>query len=359
MRSVRRFSTAVTLAIALLSGCAESRVTAPQDGSFDVAAAGAANASLNGLVSGPGISSVAALGAHLPADLGGPSASPVLAAPGAGIAGLALRLLESLPAPGGPFAVQVIRPSALGRTYVYDPAVHHYVPEPTRAGAPANGVRFILYAVDSASHEPRVGQETGYADLTDDGAAAGLGVSLHFRAVSGGRTFLDYAFALTPAFNGATLRVAGFLADYQNRLDFTLGAAAQSSGGSASARVTFEFALPNRQFHATGTIAGESNGPAGALRIDVSVTIGADTIHLTGESSGDVVSAALFVNGRLFATITGNPHHPTVRGEGGRELSPEETQALGGMVGVVYGVLELFEHLLEPVAALLGVGLAL
>lgn len=359
MRSARRFSTAASLAIALLGGCAESRVTAPPDGSFDVAAASAANASLSGLVFGPEILSVAALGAHLPAELGGPSPGPGLAAPAAGVAGLALRLLESLPAPGGPFAVPVIRPSALGRTYVYDPAAHRYSPDPSRAGAPANGVRFILYAADSANHEPRVGQETGYADLTDDGAAAGLGVGLHFRAVTGGRTFLDYAFTLTPAFSGATLRVAGFLADDQNRLDFTLGAATQSSGGSASARVTFEFALPTRQFHATGTIAGESNGPAGALRIDVSVAIGADTIRFTRESSGDAVNAALFVSGRLFATITGDPHHPTVRGEGGREPTPEETQALGGMVGVVYGVLELFEHLLEPVAALLGVGLAL
>ncbi len=359
MRSASRCTTAASLAIALLAGCAESRVTAPSEGGFDVVAASAATASLNGLVSGPGITSVAALGARMPVELGGASAGPASNAPAAGVAGLALRLLRSLPAADGPFAVQGIRPSVLGRTYVYDPAAHRYVADPTRDGAPANGVRFILYAVDSASQEPRVGQETGYADLIDDGAAAGLGVGLHFRAVTGGRTFLDYAFTLTPALGGATLRVAGFLADEQDRLDFTLSAAAQASGGSASVQVAFAFALPARHFHAAGTIAGASNGAAGALRIDVSVAIGADAIHLTAESNGDAVNAALLVNGRLFATITGDPHHPTIRGEGGRELSPEETRALGDMVGVVYGVLELFEHLLEPVAALLGLGVAL
>ena len=83
------------------------------------------------------------------------------------------------------------------------------------------------------------------------------------------------------------------------------------------------------------------------------------SIHFTGESNADAVNAGLSVNGRLFAAITGDPHHPTVRGDGGRELSPAEIQALGGLVGVVYGVIEMFEHLLEPVAGLLGISVSL
>ena len=140
---------ALVVAALLLAGCAESRITTPSGESFDIAAAGRANASMNALVSGPGMSGVAALSGRMPAELGAPAAVPGISSAGAsGLPALALRLLRSLPAAGGPLAVQVIRPAVLGHTYVYDPAAHRYVPDPARTGAPANGVRFILYAAD-------------------------------------------------------------------------------------------------------------------------------------------------------------------------------------------------------------------
>jgi hypothetical protein len=276
----------------------------------------------------------------------------------AGLPALALRLLHSLSGTGGPMAVQVIRPAVLGHTYAYDPAAHRYVPDPVRAGAPANGVRFVLYEIDPGTHEPRIDRETGYADLTDDGAP-GFGVGLHFRAVSSGQTFLDYAFTLTPTLAGGLLHVSGFLAADQNRLDFTIGSAAQVIGESQTAHVTFEIALASQKFHATGSIDAVSSGAAGTARVDVVVEIGPDAVHLTGESNAAAVNAVLSVNGRLFATITGDPHHPVVRGEGGRELTPAEIEVLGGLVGMVYGVIEMFEHLLEPVAVLLGISVSL
>ncbi len=359
MPTVPRIQTALIVAAALLAGCTESRISAPSGESFDVAAAGRANATMNVLVSGSGMSAVAALGGRMPAELGASgSVSGSSMAGASGIPALALRLLQSLPAAGGPLTVQVIRPAVLGHTYVYDPVAHRYVPDPARAGAPGNGVRFILYAVDPGTHEPRVDQETGYADLTDDGPE-GLGLGLHFRAEASGKTFLDYAFTLTPTFTGGLLRVSGFLADDHNRLDFTIGAAGQAIGESQEAHVTFDLAVASQQFHATGSIDAATNGTAGTARVEVAVAIGSDVIHLTGESSAAAVNARLSVNGRLFATITGDPHHPTVRGDGGRELSPAEIQVLGGLVGVVYGAIEMFEHLLEPVAMLLGISISL
>jgi hypothetical protein len=174
--------------------------------------------------------------------------------------------------------------------------------------------------------------------------------------VAGGGTVLDYAFTLSPTPTGGSLRVSGFLADDRNRLDFALAAASQSGALEQSGRVTFDLALPAQRFHATGSVEAATNGSAGAVRIDVSVAIGADLIHFSGASNGDVVSVAISANGRLLATITGDPHHPIVRGSDGRELSPAETLALGGLVSVVYRAIEMVEHLLEPVALLLGLG---
>lgn len=350
---------ALVVAALLLAGCAESRITAPADGSFDVAAAGRANASMSALVSGPGMSGVAALDGRMPAELVGPAAVPGLSSAGAaGLPALALRLLRSLPGAGGPLAVQVIRPGVLGHTYTYDPAAHRYAPDPARAGAPGNGVRFILYAVDPGSHEPQVDHETGYADLTDL-SPPGFSVGLRFRAVSSGKAFLDYSFTLTPSFSGGALSVSGFLSDDQDRLDFTIAAAGAAIGGNQAAHVSFDLAVPSQRFHATGAVDAASGAEGAAAHVEIMVAIGADVVRLSGESNPSAVNAALSVNGHLFASITGDPQHPTVRGEGGRELSPEEVTALGGLVGVVYGVIEMFEHLLEPVAGLLGISVSL
>lgn len=359
MRTTSGIRAAVFAAASLLAGCADSPITAPPGESFDVDGAGRANTTVNGLVSGLAMSSVAAIGSRMPTELGAATAIsglPETAAPG--IANLALRLLRSLPAAGGPLTVQVIRPAVLGRTYIYSPAERRYVPDATRTGAPANGVRFILYALDPGTHDPLVSLETGYADLTDQ-EPPGLAVGLRFRAVSSGRTFLDYALTLTPTFTGGILGVNGFLADETNRLDFTIGATGQAIGSSQAAQVTFELSVPSQEFEATGSINATGSGGVGSAHVDIEVAIGSDEIRLTGESSATVVNATLTVNGDLFAVITGNPHHPTVRGEGGRELTAAETLVLAGLVGVIYGTVELFEHLLEPVAVLLGISIAL
>lgn len=358
MRTKSGVRVLVVVAAAVLAGCG-SRVTAPSDRTFDVTAAGRANATVSSLVSGSGMSGVAALSGRMPAELGPASVFAGAPMPGVtGVPALALRLLRSLPGTSGPLAVQVIRPSVLGHTYVYDPGSHRYVPDLARAGAPANGVRFILYAVDPGSHEPSVGHETGYADLEDD-HPAGLGVGLHFVAIASGKTFLDYHFTLDPTFTGGSLRASGFLADDQNRLDFMIGAAGQIIGPSQTAQVTFDLAIASQQFHAAGAITSTGFGTEAAAQVDVQVAIGSDVLHLTGQSVNSTVDVRLSVNGRLFATISGDAQHPVVRGDGGRELTPAEIQTLGGLVGVIYGAIDMFEHLLEPIAVLLGISILL
>lgn len=80
----------------------------------------------------------------------------------------------------------VIPPSVRGTTYVFDPEKHCYVPDPNRTGAPENGVRYALYAVNPFTHEPVVSEEIGYADLTDEGDDTPNTAALRLRAVSGG-----------------------------------------------------------------------------------------------------------------------------------------------------------------------------
>lgn len=352
MRIQRFIPVTAVLTAGLLAACGEAPT--PPQVDFNVPAASDAHAAVSSLVDGTGMSSVAALSGRLPMELGGGAPSM----PGAvvpGLAGIAQRLLRSLPGAGGPLTAAVVRPQALGRTYVYDPGTRRYVPAPARPGAPVDGVRFILYPADPVSHELNGAVEIGFADLVDR-APPGLGAGLGFRAVVGGRTVLEYEFMLTPTLGGGTLRVSGMLQDEHNRLDFLLGAVTQLGGG-VTTRVTFAFDVAAQQFHAEGTIHSASNSTSGQVEVDMAVDIRGDVIQVTGTSNEAAVDVRVSVNSQLFATITGNPHSPKVRGSGGRALSAPEMLALGRLIGVVYGVIEMFEHLLEPVAVILGVAL--
>jgi hypothetical protein len=69
--------------------------------------------------------------------------------------------VQSLIAAGKPL-VQVADSfqNVLGRTFVFDPGTGQYVPDDARTGAPADGVRFILYTVHGSTYS-----EDGYSDL--------------------------------------------------------------------------------------------------------------------------------------------------------------------------------------------------
>ncbi len=79
---------------------------------------------------------------------------------------------------------------ALGRTYTYYPRFESYGPDPARTGAPADAIRFILYAVDPAAHQLRTPlEEAGHVDLIAGEADSAFTV----RAVVNGATAFEYA----------------------------------------------------------------------------------------------------------------------------------------------------------------------
>jgi hypothetical protein len=251
-------------------------------------------------------------------------------------------------------ASPALRSGSLGTTYIYDPAVERYVPAPGRAGAPANGVRFILYAVNPITHEPIVSVEVGYADLIDEGATRPTGVGLRLIVVSEGTTYLDYRVAIDGSPNAGTLAVSGFLTDGETRLDFDISASGTVGPTGATMDVAFEFDVPARAFNVIGTVQG-THGSGGDLgRINLVVRSGLTKIDVAVTGDEHTINATVLVNNEIFATITGDHHNPVIRGAGGRELTPQEIEALQGIFRLVGAVFELFGNLLTPVAAILA-----
>lgn len=251
-------------------------------------------------------------------------------------------------------ASPVLRLESLGKTYVYDATLQRYVVAPERTGAPENGVRFVLYAVNPVTHEPIVATEIGYADLIDDGAARPTGLGLRLIVVSEGETYLDYRVAIDGSANAGSLAVTGFLTDGTTRLDFNIEASGTVGPTGATMNVAFEFAVPARAFNVVGTVEGTHTADGDLGRVNLAVHSGLTRIDFAVTGDEHTVNATILVNDRIFATVTGSPHDPVIRGAGGRELTAEEVGALQGILRLVGGVFELFGNLLKPVGAILA-----
>jgi len=260
----------------------------------------------------------------------------------------ATRVLAAL-SPGAPIRA-VLPPEVLGTTFVYDPARQRYVPDPSRTGAPANGARFILYAINPVTRQPIVEQEIGFADLMDESASRTSGIALHLRVVSGGVTYLDYLLAADGTPTTGALAAGGFLTDGTTRLDFRIEARARHDSAGEAMDLDFAFDVPVRAFTTVAHVSGAHTASGDLGHVAMTIHSGDATLDFDVVGDDRQVSATVRVNGQLFATISGSPGQPGVRGAGGLELTPQEAEALRQMLGLVGRQFELLGELLRPVA---------
>ncbi|PYO98889.1 MAG: hypothetical protein DMD60_03025 [Gemmatimonadetes bacterium] len=230
-----------------------------------------------------------------------------------------------------PFATAIFRDTVRGKTFVWDTTAARYVAS-TAAGAPANGVRFVLYATRPPTSEPsRPLTAMGYADLTDQStaSAAVLGVVI----LGGtGPTLVTYA-SYTVARSAAPARewaLAGFVTDGTTLLDLTSGV---TSTSTLTVQTAVDDATDGTHVSETGTLSRTWENGA-----DFSLTGGADTVRATGSVALDTTghtwgsgSVAVTVNGQAFATITVGPTGPSYSGASGVQLTSADETALANL----------------------------
>lgn len=125
------------------------------------------------------------------------------------------------PAPAQASAVAARIPAdAIGGTFIYNFDIYGYVLDETRTGAPADGVRFILYEIASNQYEPANPLvETGYFDIRD--LTVGENLDVRHEAVIGGETQLAFDVTGTVTESTADLTTTGTLSSGTTDLDFT------------------------------------------------------------------------------------------------------------------------------------------
>lgn len=354
MATTRRTFRYTSIAVGILVAACDAG-TAPDVGTtFDSEATLSAYEAMDSLLTSPGFAGFEALAGRTPfsgsaAAVDAVAAMVVAGRPDAGRA-FALALASGLTADaGGPAAAPIISDAHRGATFVYDPDTDQYAVDPERTDAPATGVRFILYEVDLLG-TPIVDEEIGYADLVDEGDESAEDVSLQLTVVANETTVLEYRTTLDIHLTGGTLGVHGALQDeVGRRLDFDIDATATHLADQTSLDVAFELAVDARDFSIVGTVSGVKEGVEGEGTVELIARHGDDSVRLDVDGSGGQIDGSIFVNGSLFATVTGDASHPDIVSATGDALTLREMLVLHRIVDGAEDVFDFLEDLLDPV----------
>lgn len=347
------------LAIAFVAACEDS--TGPT-GPLDVAGLQADLAAASAAVNSPASASLGALGPAISgalADAGGSFGAAALPAallkdPNALLARAELR--SQLTSGNG--GASVIPQVALGKTFQFDTIADRYAAG-DRTGAPANGVRFILYAVDPVTEElvfPLV--ETGYADLTR--TVTNQAITARVEAFAGGIApvkVLSYTVRVEGTITNPTVLVAGFARNAADSLAFTLSSTLSLANSTVD--VDWRTAVPTRGL-STRVQQTLTGGEVPQIVIDGLLTgQGGHSVGMTGtilaQSGGTLL---VKVDGTTFATLSIDSlldETPTIVGANGEPLTPAEQALLRQIVEWFQDAFDTYEDLLEPADRLLDI----
>jgi hypothetical protein len=249
----------------------------------------------------------------------------------------------------------VIPAPLLGVTMEYSVAQERYVVG-ERVGAPSNGVRFVLYAVDPVTEEivvPLV--ETGYVDLTRTVANQAATARVEAYAnTSGLGKVLDYAVSIGGLLVSPTALVSGFARNGEDSLAFSLISAFSLQNSTID--IDWRTALPTRGLTSRmqQTITG---GEAGTIEIDGRIASRNGSVAIAGTiSQGTGGTLTVSTNGDRFATITVTPEtEPVILNAQGQPPTNAQMAMLRQIIDWFEDAFDVYEDLLDPVETLLDI----
>ena len=339
---IPRYALACAVAIAV-AGCSDA--TGPEN--FDpVRTSDVASEVLATFDDNPAMLAIDVLGSAFP-DFGSPA--PAGTAPAtpdrdwpAGISE-DLRLLNKV----GPF-LNPANPAAifpadyLGKTFIYNPDTERYEVAPDSTGAPEDGIRLKLYAVDPVLHRPITPlDDVGYLDLTDESSpsADALGVL----AVVQGITYLEYVASAVQATGSLTFSADGYLSDGTTQVRFELSHQWSETTG---ATVDYDIWVP--EGGAAISLDLNINGETEAITLGLTVTHQGETVTLEAIASEASLSGTVKHGDDIVVNISGTPQQPVFTDAAGNELTNQDLQALAALFGSIGAILNGFDNLLFP-----------
>jgi hypothetical protein len=363
-KSTRAASRRLAMQLAALSGLVLLAAACGEDGPnypdvFDPVAMQSELNDANAAMSSPATKSFASVGYLMEYALDDGSGEPLVLETAAQLVAegpLSLRgsVAQRLRSSGTSIA-HAIPAAALGKTFTYDPALDEYTIS-ALTGAPANGVRFVLYAIDPIGGmpvEPLV--EVGHADLTRTATSSSATARVRvFAGTASPTEVLDYTARVGGSVTSPRIEVEGFAENSEDRMEFSLAVA--FSLADESVHINWLTEVPTQ-----GLVTRLNQSFTGDLvpvfTIDAAVVSPSGRVDMDGtindETGGSIV---VKVNGDTFATMTlanGGEVEPTLVGAGGEPLTEEEQATLMQIFEWFAGAIFVFAALLGPVGPLL------
>jgi hypothetical protein len=261
----------------------------------------------------------------------------------------AKRLARLLPPAKASFGVvgAAIPAGIAGTTFEYSGGV--YVAG-VRSGAPANGVRFLLYAVDPVTGLPTTAlEETGYVDITD---LSGTSIqSARVQVVSGSTTYIDYTATANPATGRVT--VVGFVTDGTYRANLNLRTTVTAAGALT---LVYSLDVPQRDVSIDLTLGAsnlDTQNPTISINLSMSGPNG--TLSMIGQFTVDGGTLTVRNGSTTLATITvTGAADPVITGADGLPLTDEDATALRGIFDLSGEAMASFDQMLVPVTFFLA-----
>lgn len=354
-RTARHFFAPAAFALLALGACGDDGPSAPSV--FDPVALQADLGFAAEAMTAPATESFAATGFMIDYALGGfGGGGLVLEAPALLLEGAIkpkAAMVKRLRTQASLKMASAIPAGLLGDTFEYDPETGEYVPG-ARVGAPANGVRFVLYAIDPLEGIPVVPLvEVGRVDLTRTGSDESAVARVQVVSASA-VTVLDYEATVEGSATSPRITVEGFARNAEDRLDFEL--ATSFSLASEAVTINWRTEIPTRGL-VTRLEQRFVDGANPRFTIDAAVISENGRVDLDGtitESAGGTLTVK--VNNATFARMilaTAESEEPVIENADGEPLTEEETETLHQIFQWFAGAFFTYIALLAPVGTLL------
>lgn len=240
-----------------------------------------------------------------------------------------------------PRAASVVIPDTLlGKTLVLGPQ-GTFVVDPTRTGAPSDGIRFVVYALGSTT-------ELGYAQIVDSSSVTGAHLTIDL--VSSGASGRVFHATITGSLTGTDEALAGYATNGADSVNFRIQLVTTTPTGAPRETVTaLVTSSPGIGVTAADTLVVDGltaqdvqvmNFEVGGTRLRFTTPAVQDRIN-GGFTQSDTMSVAL--NGTPYATIVATgPGSPALRRVNGSTLPATEQDAILRVLiteTAMYGVL--------------------
>ena len=238
--------------------------------------------------------------------------------------------------------------SVLGTTFAWDARRSRYIAG-QEAGAPADGARFTLYAVDGTSGAlVRPLREVGYADVSEkDG-------ELRLRVVSGTTTWLEYGVNTERTTARAAVQLKGFVTNGVDRVTFAVTSDLALDDSPEAGRIDYRVAVPSRDVALQWTVAlGGFRSAADPLALDLALSSSDGSVLLEGSVAGGTGTLSALANIVPVSTLALSRRGMELARPDGTELEAPEARALRRVLTSVDEASHFSDLLLGPVASLM------